>query len=96
MDPASLAGSLTGVFVGLSHDDYTVLTRDAGVLDDAYGFTGTPFSMASGRISYTLGVQRSVADGRHRVLVRAARRPPGLPQPGRPVRATWRWPGLPW
>ena len=57
MDPASLAGSATGVFVGLSHDDYTVLTRDAGVLEDAYSFTGTPFSMASGRISYTLGVK---------------------------------------
>lgn len=57
MAPTSLAGSATGVFVGLSHDDYTVLTRDAGVLDDAYSFTGTPFSMASGRISYTLGVK---------------------------------------
>lgn len=55
--PTSLAGSATGVFVGLSHDDYTVLTRDAGALDQAYSFTGTPFSMASGRISYTLGVK---------------------------------------
>ena len=32
LDPASLAGSLTGVFVGLSHDDYLVVTRDAGAL----------------------------------------------------------------
>ena len=55
--PTSLAGSSTGVFMGLSHDDYTVLTRDAGALDQAYSFTGTPFSMASGRISYTLGVR---------------------------------------
>ena len=55
--PTSLVGTATGVFVGLSHDDYTVLTRDAGALDQAYSFTGTPFSMASGRISYTLGVR---------------------------------------
>ncbi|MGB9304806.1 MAG: polyketide synthase, partial [Mycobacterium sp.] len=54
--PPSLAGSRTGVFVGLCHHDYTVLTTDAGALDDAYGFTGTPFSMASGRIAYGLGL----------------------------------------
>ena len=32
LDPRSLFGSQTGVFVGLSHDDYTVLTYQAGVL----------------------------------------------------------------
>ena len=47
----------TGVFVGLCHDDYTVITSDAGALEDAYGYTGTPFSMASGRIAYALGLQ---------------------------------------
>lgn len=55
--PTSLAGSSTGVFMGLAHDDYTVVTRDAGALEDAYGFTGTPFSMASGRIAYRLGLR---------------------------------------
>ena len=50
--PSSLAGSLTGVFVGLSHDDYTPISVDAG----AYGLLGTTSSMASGRIAYTLGV----------------------------------------
>jgi len=54
--PASLAGSATGVFVGLAHDDYTLVTGDAGALDEPYGYTGTAFSMASGRISYTLGL----------------------------------------
>ncbi len=54
--PPSLVGSRTGVFVGLCHHDYTVVTSDAGALDDAYGFTGTPFSMASGRIAYGLGL----------------------------------------
>jgi polyketide synthase 5 len=56
IDPASLAGSATGVFVGLAHDDYTVVTGDADALDEPYGYTGTAFSMASGRISYTLGL----------------------------------------
>ena len=56
VDPRSLAGSQTGVFVGLGHDDYTVVTGHAGALEDAYGYTGTAFSMASGRISYTLGL----------------------------------------
>jgi polyketide synthase 5 len=57
LPPASLAGSLTGVFVGLSHDDYTHVIADAGVLEHAYGFTGSAFSMASGRIAYTLGLR---------------------------------------
>ncbi|WP_082993050.1 type I polyketide synthase [Mycobacterium sp. 1245111.1] len=56
IDPTSLAGSATGVFVGLAHDDYTVVTGDANALDEPYGYTGTAFSMASGRISYTLGL----------------------------------------
>jgi acyl transferase domain-containing protein/acyl carrier protein len=56
VNPKSLAGSHTGVFVGLGHDDYTVVSGKAGALEDAYGYTGTAFSMASGRISYTLGL----------------------------------------
>jgi acyl transferase domain-containing protein/acyl carrier protein len=55
--PRSLTGSRTGVFVGVSHDDYTITTADAGVLADAYAYTGTAFSMASGRIAYGLGLQ---------------------------------------
>ena len=55
--PKSLAGSLTGVFVGLAHDDYAFVTSDAGALDDAYGFTGTAFSMASGRVAYAMGLR---------------------------------------
>lgn len=55
--PASMAGSATGVFMGMSHDDYALLTSAAGMFDQAYAFTGTPFSMASGRISHALGLQ---------------------------------------
>src|SRR5690606_13295258 len=56
LTPADVEGSSTGVFVGLSHDDYALLTSDAGALEEAYGFTGSAFSMASGRIAYHLGV----------------------------------------
>ncbi|ORA18195.1 sulfolipid-1 biosynthesis phthioceranic/hydroxyphthioceranic acid synthase [Mycobacterium asiaticum] len=57
LPPASLADSLTGVFVGMCHDDYTHVTNAAGALGDAYGFTGTALSMASGRVSYALGLR---------------------------------------
>ncbi len=56
IDPATLAESLTGVFMGLTGCDYELLTADAGVIDGPYGYTGNNFSMASGRISYALGV----------------------------------------
>src|SRR5262249_604737 len=52
--PAALAGSLTGVFVGLTHGDYQSMSADAQA--GPYGFTGPAFSLASGRIAYALGV----------------------------------------
>ncbi|OBK34768.1 polyketide synthase [Mycobacterium sp. 1245111.1] len=55
--PKSLAGSQTGVFVGLAHDDYAFVTGDAGALGDAYAFTGTPFNMASGRVAWAMGLR---------------------------------------
>jgi len=55
--PSSLSGSRTGVFAGLCHDDYTLVTNDAGAMEGPYGYTCTPFSMASGRISYALGLE---------------------------------------
>ena len=55
--PSSMAGTATGVFIGMSHDDYAMVTSDAGAFDQAYAFTGNPFSMASGRISHSLGLQ---------------------------------------
>ncbi|MCH9721358.1 MAG: type I polyketide synthase, partial [Actinomycetia bacterium] len=54
--PSSMAGTSTGVFIGMSHDDYAMVTSDAGAFDQAYAFTGNPFSMASGRISHALGL----------------------------------------
>jgi phthiocerol/phenolphthiocerol synthesis type-I polyketide synthase B len=55
--PDSLSGSRTGVMMGLSTWDYTMvnLTLDAEV--DGYLGTGNPHSTAVGRISYLLGLQ---------------------------------------
>jgi polyketide synthase 5 len=54
LDPATIAGTRTGVFVGLMHGDYTFLAADAQALGGPYGVTGNTFSLASGRIAYTL------------------------------------------
>ncbi|MGH3754742.1 MAG: SDR family NAD(P)-dependent oxidoreductase, partial [Pseudonocardiaceae bacterium] len=57
IDPASLAGSDTGVFVGIIHNDYASrLQRPPEELEGYLG-TGTTASVASGRIAYTLGLQ---------------------------------------
>jgi polyketide synthase 5 len=56
LNPATVADSLTGVFVGLTHADYVLLAADARALDGPYGFAGSNFGLASGRIAYTLGV----------------------------------------
>ncbi len=57
IDPSKLAGSRTGVFVGLTHSDYELLSADCGAAEGPYGFTGTSNSFASGRISYALGLR---------------------------------------
>ena len=57
MAPSVLADSLTGVFAGLCHDDYTLVTSEAGAMEGPYGYTCTPYSMASGRIAYALGLR---------------------------------------
>lgn len=54
--PATVADSLTGVFVGLTHLDYQILTADAHAIEGPYGNIGTNPSQASGRIAYALGV----------------------------------------
>jgi acyl transferase domain-containing protein len=54
-----LAGTLTGVFVGIGIDDYAKLqlkTLPASAID-AYTGTGNAFCFAAGRLSYLLGLQ---------------------------------------
>ncbi|GLP77826.1 polyketide synthase [Mycobacterium antarcticum] len=50
--PSSLSGSMTGVYLGLSHDDYMRISLEA----DEYGFTGVASAMASGRVAYALNL----------------------------------------
>jgi myxalamid-type polyketide synthase MxaC len=57
--PDGLAGSRTGVFVGVATEDFSQVQLRSGELADidAYAFTGTAYSIAGGRISYVLGLQ---------------------------------------
>jgi acyl transferase domain-containing protein/acyl carrier protein len=58
VDPASLKGTRTGVFIGISNSDYARILERGG-LDrlDAYFGTGTSLNAAAGRISHLLGLQ---------------------------------------
>jgi polyketide synthase 5 len=56
LTPDQITDTLTSVFVGLTHCDYSYLAADAHALEGPYGFSGTNFSLGSGRISYALGV----------------------------------------
>ncbi|WP_157195637.1 type I polyketide synthase, partial [Nocardia tenerifensis] len=57
IDPTTLRGSDTGVFVGLSYQDYqTRLTEPPEELA-GYLLTGTTASVASGRVAYTFGLE---------------------------------------
>jgi len=56
--PEQLAGSQTGVFIGISGSDYYHLQLSGGESNiDAYFASGNAHSVASGRLSYVLGLQ---------------------------------------
>ncbi|MEU1020473.1 type I polyketide synthase, partial [Streptomyces sp. NPDC005898] len=57
IDPASLRGSKTGVFVGTNGQDYAALLRRAPKQSEGYLATGVAASVVSGRISYTFGLE---------------------------------------
>jgi acyl transferase domain-containing protein/acyl-CoA synthetase (AMP-forming)/AMP-acid ligase II/alpha-beta hydrolase superfamily lysophospholipase/acyl carrier protein len=59
ISPEKLAGTLTGVFMGLCNNDYSRLLQATGLASqiDAYYGTGTAFSVAAGRLSYVFGLQ---------------------------------------
>ncbi|MDD9970059.1 MAG: beta-ketoacyl synthase N-terminal-like domain-containing protein, partial [Myxococcales bacterium] len=54
--PDRLSGTPTGVFVGLMYNDYYTLTGDDLARLDGYVGMGSSHSVASGRISYSLGL----------------------------------------
>ncbi len=49
----TLAGSRTGVFVGIAHSDYNRLLFAAGHVSNLYAGTGNALSVAANRLSYT-------------------------------------------
>ncbi len=59
IDPTSLGGSKTGVFVGICHQGYSHLQAKYRELTDVspYDGTGNAHAIASGRVSYMLGLQ---------------------------------------
>ncbi|MDI3284214.1 type I polyketide synthase [Polyangium sp. 15x6] len=57
IDPASLQGSPTGVFVGIMYSDYgAALMRSGDELEGHVGLGSAP-SVASGRVAYALGLE---------------------------------------
>ena len=54
LPPANLAGSPTGVFVGIANSDYSRMQFRDLELSDAYAGTGSASSIAANRISYFL------------------------------------------
>src|SRR4051812_27113612 len=58
--PSTLVASRTGVYVGMSGDDYGDIARESmesgGLELDAYVGTGNSASVAAGRISFALGL----------------------------------------
>ncbi|MEK9507232.1 SDR family NAD(P)-dependent oxidoreductase [Gemmatimonadota bacterium Y43] len=60
IDPRGLAGTRTGVFVGMAGDDYAQLQFRSSRLDallDSHFASGVGQSMASGRLAYLLGLE---------------------------------------
>ncbi|GAA0832582.1 type I polyketide synthase [Streptosporangium amethystogenes subsp. fukuiense] len=57
IDPVSLRGSHTGVFVGTNGQDYMNLCLETGTDVTNYFLTGAAASVLSGRLSYTLGLE---------------------------------------
>lgn len=55
--PEELAGSLTGVFVGVMHHDYAWLQNADPTTIDAYAGTGTHYGIIANRLSYTLDLR---------------------------------------
>ncbi len=57
IDPSSLRGSQTGVFIGMMAHDYSYLSTETFEQIDAYTATGSMMSVAAGRLAYFLGSQ---------------------------------------
>ncbi len=57
IDPAGLRGTPAGVFAGIAYSDYAVPLQAGGQDLGGFASTGTAYSVASGRVAYTLGLE---------------------------------------
>ncbi|WUK15735.1 SDR family NAD(P)-dependent oxidoreductase [Kitasatospora sp. NBC_00374] len=57
IDPTTLRGSRTGVFVGTNGQDYLMLAANSSDDLESHLATGTAASVVSGRLSYTFGLE---------------------------------------
>ncbi|MFA1550233.1 type I polyketide synthase [Actinomadura chokoriensis] len=57
IDPASLRGTRTGVFMGLAAQTYLTGDTDGWDIAEGYLVTGTAGSVVSGRVAYVLGLE---------------------------------------
>ncbi|MEU3030643.1 type I polyketide synthase [Streptomyces incarnatus] len=57
IDPATVRGSRTGVFAGVMYHDYGARVKTPAEGMDAYLGSGSAGSIASGRVSYTFGLE---------------------------------------
>ncbi|MGC0417760.1 acyl transferase domain-containing protein [Embleya sp. AB8] len=57
VDPSSLRGSRTGVFTGVVYHDYLARLGEVPADLEGYALTGNAGSVASGRVSYALGLE---------------------------------------
>ncbi|WP_257232226.1 type I polyketide synthase [Streptomyces sp. Rer75] len=57
IDPVQLKGSMTGVFAGMTYQDYAARLHEAPEEFEGFLLTGKSSSVISGRIAYALGLQ---------------------------------------
>jgi acyl transferase domain-containing protein/acyl carrier protein len=57
LDPLSLRGTQTGVFAGISSQDYLNPYDEVPSELEGYGITGSSTSVVSGRVAYTFGLE---------------------------------------
>ncbi|MFC8042057.1 type I polyketide synthase [Nocardia sp. NPDC057353] len=57
IDPKTLHGSNTGVYIGSNAQDYGIVAQGSAARSDGYLLTGTAGSVLSGRVAYTLGLE---------------------------------------
>ncbi|WP_344280622.1 SDR family NAD(P)-dependent oxidoreductase, partial [Actinomadura napierensis] len=57
INPATLNGTRTGIFTGISSQDYSSGLPELSSASESYTGTGSSISVASGRIAYSLGLE---------------------------------------